>query len=79
MDLLAAYPGRPFRMAGIVNYICGKAADRRQKKRVTEGVRRVLQALEDAGSIVVERTGRSGESATYTWRVHAETQGATIC
>jgi hypothetical protein len=68
MDLMAAYPGREFKMASLVNYVAGRTADRRLRKRVTEGVRRVLQALEASGSIDVAAAERNGAAAAYSWR-----------
>jgi fructose-1,6-bisphosphatase/sedoheptulose 1,7-bisphosphatase-like protein len=68
MDLMGAYPGREFRMAGIVRYIVGKTADARRKKACTEAVRRVLQALKDSGAIEIKEAECNGAPATYTWK-----------
>lgn len=69
IDLLAAYPGREFRMIHIVRHIVGGRPDRAEWERVRRGVRRVLGYLEESG--VVESTQpeqKSGGFAVYAWR-----------
>jgi hypothetical protein len=51
MELMAAYPGRKFRMLELVNYIAGRHADHRAKKQVRMGASRVLQMLEESGQL----------------------------
>jgi transcription initiation factor IIE alpha subunit len=68
MDLMAAYPGRKFRMLELVNYIAGRHADHREKKQVRMGAYRVLQMLEESGHIDVEAQSGRGASALYAWR-----------
>jgi len=71
MDLLAAFPGRQFRMVHIVNSICGKHATIKEKKQVRMGVWRVLKLLEESGHIDVEAQEGRGASAQYAWKTSA--------
>ncbi|MBB5508140.1 hypothetical protein [Paraburkholderia atlantica] len=71
MDLMAAYPGRQFRMLEIVNYIAGRHAEQREKKQVRMGVWRVIQMLEESGHIDVEAQSGRGAAARYAWRTSA--------
>jgi hypothetical protein len=85
MDLMAAYPGRRFRMLEIVNYIAGRNADTREKKQVRMGVWRVIQMLEESGHIEVEAQSSRGATARYAWRtspcdskvLHAKVESTT--
>jgi hypothetical protein len=74
MDLLAAFPGRQFRMIHIVNSICGKNSSIKEKKQVRMGVWRVLKMLEESGHIEVEAQEGRGASAQYAWRTLSETK-----
>ncbi|ANY17237.1 hypothetical protein [Bordetella pseudohinzii] len=64
IDLLAAYPGRRFKMKQIINYVDPRA-DARQRAVLRTGVWRVLVALEESGQI-----GSNREEAAA--RVHVE-------
>lgn len=66
IDLMAAYPGRDWRMAEIVRYIGGKPEDRHF---IRKGVSRVIATLAESGLILVRppRNGRGG-FATYRWK-----------
>lgn len=86
MDLLAAFPGRKFRMMHIVNSICGKHATIKEKKQVRMGVWRVLKLLEESGHIDVESQEGRGASAQYAWKtlagekvLHANSQSTAEC
>jgi hypothetical protein len=87
MDLLAAFPGRRFRMVHIVNSICGKNASIKEKKQVRMGVWRVLKMLEESGHIDVEAQEGRGASAQYAWKafdadpkvLHENSQSASGC
>jgi hypothetical protein len=72
MDLLAAFPGRRFRMVHIVNSICGKHAAIKEKKQTRMGVWRVLKLLEESGHIDVEAQDGRGASAQYAWKTLGE-------
>ena len=74
MDLLAPYPGRHFRMAEIVRYVAPQAAGQ-ERQRVRNGVLRVLESLQEHGSIEIEPAATRGGFATYAWKVpHAHSQ-----
>lgn len=71
MDLLAAYPGRTFRMAEIVRHVAkGRPSCRQQRDRYRQGILRVLQALSDA-DVIRCRPGIRGQPALYSWRESA--------
>jgi hypothetical protein len=74
MDLLAAFPGRQFRMVHIVNSICGKHATIKEKKQVRMGVWRVLKLLEESGHIVIEAQDGRGASAQYAWKTSGDSE-----
>lgn len=68
IELMAAYPGRDFRMREIVRYAMrGRETNQRHKIRV--GVARVLLELERSGAILRRppRAARGGY-AEYRWR-----------
>lgn len=75
IDLLAAYPGRPFRMIEIVRHVAkGRPSCKQQRDRYRQGVLRVLRALVDADSIRC-RPGMRGQPALYSWRSATRTTG----
>ena len=70
IDLMAAFPGRDFRMAQIVRHV-GRGVPESvvERERLRKGVRRVLEALADQG--LVERDAPPlcrGAAAAYRWR-----------
>lgn len=68
LEIMAAYPGRPFRMMELVNYIAGNHAEHREKQQVRKGVWRVLQLLEASGHIDIEAQEGRGAAARYVWK-----------
>lgn len=71
IDLLAAYPGRPFKMGQILRHVAPRA-DRRRLTVVRVGVWRVIQTLEECGRVHIERpSDKTGTSSTYAWVHHA--------
>lgn len=78
IDLLAAYPGREFRMAQIVRHVTqAKAITESQRGAVREGVRQVLVELSKSGQVQVEKTGAT--SATYTWELKLQDLSLANC
>lgn len=67
IDLLAAHPGREFRMGEIVRYINPRpTAQVRNKIRI--GVHRAMIELERAGSLRIDRPSQQpGSGARYRW------------
>lgn len=67
IELLAAYPGREFRMAQIVRHVT-KASDitSRQRQAVRVGIRRVLKELIESGQVTQAKEGVT--SSYYSWR-----------
>ena len=67
IDLLAAYPGRPFVMRQIVHYVNPRAGCR-ERVAVKKSVQRVMLALSSAGSVTVTPQKRLGGQAHYAWK-----------
>ncbi len=67
IELLAAYPGRRFKMRQILNHVAPRTA-RSQAAVVRTGVWRALVALEENGQICIARPERSGAHAEYWWK-----------
>lgn len=67
IDLLAAYPGRPFVMRQIIHYINPRAG-RQERIAIKKAVQRVLQALVATGSISVSGAKLLGGTAHYSWK-----------
>lgn len=77
-DLMAAYPGRPWKMRQLVNHIAkGKPQSRQQRNRYREGVRLVLLALIDCG-VVTRKPARPGGTPLYIWRESAKRDRAKV-
>lgn len=78
IDLLAAYPGRMFRMIEIVRHVAkGRPHCKQQRDRYRQGVLRVLRALSDADSIRC-KPGLRGQPAMYSWRQSATRVGGEV-
>jgi hypothetical protein len=78
LDLMAAYPGRGFKMREIINYIAPKVVGR-ERHTVRRGVLRVVDELVEMGSIDrYPPHAVRGESTLYTWKVrHGKLDSAT--
>lgn len=78
LDLMAAYPGRGFKMREIIHYVAPKTIGR-ERHAVRRGVLRVMDELVACGS--VDRFpphAIRGESTIYTWKVrHEKLESAT--
>lgn len=74
IDLLAAYPGRRFKMRQILNHVAPRA-DQRQLAIVRTGVWRALMALEESGQVSVIRPEVNGSHAEYCWQTITSTSG----
>lgn len=69
---MGAFPGRDFRMVAIVRYVAdGRQLDLKGRRALRKAVLRVLESLEESGSILVRppRAMRGGY-ALYQWRKH---------
>lgn len=67
IDLLAAYPGRPFVMRQIIHYVSPRAGCQ-ERMAVKKAVQRVMRALVMAGSVTVMPQKVLGGQARYTWK-----------
>lgn len=66
IDLLAAYPGREFRMAQIIRHVSrGMNLTEPRRSAMREGVRQVLVDLMRTGQVQQEKSGPT--SAYYSW------------
>lgn len=70
IDLLAAYPGRRFRMIQIVRHVAdGHPRNPKEWERIRKGVRRVLDSLEESGQVEREQSdAHTGGFALYGWK-----------
>jgi hypothetical protein len=69
IELLSPYPGRRFKMIEIVRYVCGSSRPSpKEWERLRKGIRRVLDELEEMGSVARDNPGRAGGYATYQWQ-----------
>ncbi|TAL89272.1 MAG: hypothetical protein EPN62_08715 [Candidimonas sp.] len=71
MDLMAAFPGRDFKMNDLVNHAAKvQFANRRQRDAVRRAVDRVLKSLISTGTVIM-RPSRPGvrNIAVYRWKV----------
>lgn len=67
IGLMAAFPGREWRMAHIVNHVArGTPQSKQLRNRYRQGIRRVLQALADSGVVRVIPAKR-GSPVLYVW------------
>ncbi|MGJ7512357.1 hypothetical protein [Variovorax sp. GT1P44] len=75
IDLMAAFPGRDFRIGDVISYVRnGRELTDKQERAMREAVVRVLKALEESGSVIVVRpfTNQRGW-AYYRWQMtHAQ-------
>ncbi len=67
IELMAAYPGRPFVMRHIIHYV-NPQAGRLERMAVKKAVQRVMLALVMTGSIEVTPSKRLGSPAHYAWK-----------
>lgn len=66
IDLMAAFPGREFRMAEILRHVTrGMSLSESRRGTVREGVRQVLIDLVKSGQVHQEKVGTT--SAYYSW------------
>jgi hypothetical protein len=68
MDLMSAFPGRPFKMREIVQSVAKKQIIYRDRSRVKKGVWRVLQQLKEIDTITIIESEKSGAGAGYVWK-----------
>lgn len=72
MDLMAAFPGREFKMAGLVRYATGdKALDLKARRAARKAAMRVIKALVETGTVTVRPAGPRGGGANYSWKAEA--------
>lgn len=71
VELMAAFPGRGFRIGDVINYVRnGRELTDKQTRAMREGVARALQALAETGSVAITRpfTNQRGW-AYYQWQM----------
>lgn len=68
IGLMAAYPGRDWRMIEIVRHVAkGRPHSKQQRDRYRQGVLRVIRALVDADAVRC-KPGLRGQPALYRWK-----------
>jgi hypothetical protein len=67
IDLLAAYPGRPFEMRQVTHYVNPRAG-RQERIAIKKAVQRVMVALSATGSVMITPPAVLGGKAFYTWK-----------
>lgn len=77
IELLSAYPGRPFRPGEVVRYVSARQRGMRPEA-VRIGVQRVLLALCETGAVSRTLPHRPGSYALYSWRSTTVTSSASI-
>ncbi len=68
MDLMSAFPGRPFRMREIVQSVAKSNIIYTERSRIKKGVSRVLQQLKEIDTITIIEPKKSGTGAGYVWK-----------
>lgn len=69
IELMAAFPGREWRMQELVNHVAGgRPSGKQERNRVRQGVRRVAMALIEARAIEI-KPARAGGTTLYRWKV----------
>ena len=72
IDLMAAFPGREWRMGEIVNHVArGRPPSKQQRNRYRQGVLRVIRELIEA-RVIEFKPARRGGTALYRWKVRHE-------
>lgn len=70
IDLMAAFPGRDFKMIDLVRYAAnGRTLDNRGKRALREGVLRAVKALAGTGAVLIRPPSQQrGGYAVYRWK-----------
>ena len=69
IDLMAAFPGREWRMKDLINYCRkGRRITPTQRRAIAIAVFRAIRALEGTGVIAIKRSPVRGSYAIYVWR-----------
>ena len=77
ISLMAAHPGRDFRMHEIARYVCPSPQSQRERSAINRAVHRVVEALVDSGSVMKRKPRMNGGFGMYRWKVtHAGVTGA---
>lgn len=68
IDLMAAFPGRNFRMQQLVRYVESRSTGSSSSRPATKkAVARVVAELQRHGSVVVTPAAKAGSFAEYRW------------
>ena len=62
IELMSSFPDKHFKMRHIVSYVRSECQHSSARQ-----IRRVLAALEEVGSVKVNRPRKSGGDSTYKW------------
>ena len=67
IELMAAHPGRDFRMRQIIRYINPRAGCV-ERVAIKKAVQRVIVALVSTGNVMIGSAKTNGGAALYTWK-----------
>lgn len=69
IDLMAAHPGRDFRMIELYRYVAnGRDLTQKQKRAMREALHRVTKGLQETGCVLIlAPVARRGGYALYRW------------
>jgi predicted Zn-ribbon and HTH transcriptional regulator len=69
IELMAAHPGRDFRMIELYRYVAaGRDLTMKQKRAMREALHRVTKGLQETGSVLIlAPAARRGGYALYRW------------
>lgn len=70
IDLMAAFPGRDFRMSELIHHVSkARKLSLKERSAMHQGIWRVLQQLAESKSVLI-RPGRHGNGsyALYRWK-----------
>jgi len=70
IELMGAYPGRPFRLGELVRHVSrGRDLDKKERTRLERGIQRAMEALEETGSITIHEPEEGRHGRNYIWHV----------
>lgn len=70
IDLMAAYPGRSFRLGDLVRHVShGRRLTQQEKTRIERGVQRAMAALQETGSVIIREPLPGCHGRDYQWHV----------
>ena len=69
ISLMAAHPGRAFKMSEIIRYIRPGELTTKQRVAIQVSIWRILRELKDAKVVSIRRKNNARNSMVYRWKV----------